>query len=237
MNIFEGKIFNNLTAIKALPYPKWLFKCVCGKTKAINKYDILSGRTKSCGCLTQEQRIRNTANRVVNSKFNKITIKSYSHKKNTKTYWNCECDCGNKFVAVLGNIINGSTKSCGCIRTQKYESGFSGLKRVFNEYKKSAKRKNIKFDLTINELKEITSKNCFYCGSAPERIAKAKTKKIQIVEYTTYKYNGIDRIDSNKGYEKSNIVPCCFWCNAFKRERSLEDFKKHICNIYHHLDK
>lgn len=34
---------------------KYLCKCDCGKIKEIRKYDVLNGKTKSCGCL-QKQR-------------------------------------------------------------------------------------------------------------------------------------------------------------------------------------
>lgn len=37
-------------------YKQWLCKCDCGNEKAINQKDLLSGDTKSCGCLKKESR-------------------------------------------------------------------------------------------------------------------------------------------------------------------------------------
>ena len=47
--------------------------------------------------------------------------------------------------------------------------------------------------------------------------------------------NGIDRIDSSKGYSVDNCVPCCAKCNYAKHDLSIDDFKNHIEKIYKHL--
>jgi hypothetical protein len=39
-----------------------------------------------------------------------------------------------------------------------------------------------------------------------------------------YVYNGIDRLDSSKGYVLENCVPCCSEINWAKRVMSFEDF-------------
>lgn len=49
--------------------------------------------------------------------------------------------------------------------------------------------------------------------------------------------NGIDRIDSTKGYSADNCVPCCSKCNRMKLDHSIEDFKNHISKIYNHFVK
>src|SRR3954471_16526440 len=34
------------------------------------------------------------------------------------TLWHCKCDCGVECVIALGNLRNGTTKSCGCLRRE-----------------------------------------------------------------------------------------------------------------------
>lgn len=56
-----GLKFNRLTAIKNLGKNKrnviiWLFKCDCGKEKAILGVIVKNGYTKSCGCLGKENK-------------------------------------------------------------------------------------------------------------------------------------------------------------------------------------
>lgn len=40
-----------------------------------------------------------------------------------RTGWICECDCGNKTIALSSNLKNGFTKSCGCERIKDRRKG------------------------------------------------------------------------------------------------------------------
>ena len=56
-----GQKFNRLTAIKYVGkndkgFKQYLFKCDCGNEIVQSPYDIVKGRTKSCGCLKKENR-------------------------------------------------------------------------------------------------------------------------------------------------------------------------------------
>lgn len=60
--------------------------------------------------------------------------------------------------------------------------------------------------ITENEFRTISSMNCSYCGAVGP--------------------NGIDRIDSSKGYCADNCVPSCKHCNYVKGNLSMSDFMK-----------
>ncbi len=54
--------------------------------------------------------------------------------------------------------------------------------------------------------------------------------------------NGIDRVDSNRGYTKENTVPCCSVCNRMKMDSTLDSFierctliskRFHSYGVYH----
>ena len=99
------------------------------------------------------------------------------------------------------------------IDTRTQETGLSQRERHrLAQIKAGAKRRNIPYNLTDTEVQSIISKPCIYCG-----------KEIS---------EGIDRIDSMKGYERENVVPCCAICNKMKNNYSLEFFKNHIQKIY-----
>jgi hypothetical protein len=54
-----GKTFNRLTVLavterKRKNAPRYLCRCRCGKELAVDRHRILSGQTKSCGCLKLE---------------------------------------------------------------------------------------------------------------------------------------------------------------------------------------
>lgn len=89
------------------------------------------------------------------------------------------------------------------------------INRKWAEYNASAKRMNSLFELDRGDFKNILLSNCNYCGS-----------DIAL---------GIDRLDSSKGYIKSNSVPCCTKCNFAKHTMSVEEFKEHILLIYYNF--
>jgi hypothetical protein len=47
--------------------------------------------------------------------------------------------------------------------------------------------------------------------------------------------NGLDRVDSEKGYTDANTVPCCPTCNAMKGPFSVDVFLSNVRAIYAHL--
>jgi hypothetical protein len=48
-------------------------------------------------------------------RFGKLTVVSFSHKRNGKQYfWTCRCDCGREKVVNISALVQGDTASCGC---------------------------------------------------------------------------------------------------------------------------
>jgi len=86
-----------------------------------------------------------------------------------------------------------------------------------NTAKTNAKRRNLYFNLTQVQVFELLLNNCAYCNLSAN-------------PNNNY-YNGIDRIDNNKGYEVNNCVSCCFTCNRAKGALSLIDFIEWIHKI------
>ena len=52
---------------------------------------------------------------------------------------------------------------------------------------------------------------------------------------STYIYNGIDRIDSDKGYKIGNVVSCCKQCNYAKGKQSQPNFIEWIKSCFDSL--
>jgi hypothetical protein len=48
--------------------------------------------------------------------------------------------------------------------------------------------------------------------------------KTRTLGLDTFIYNGIDRVDNNKGYTIENCVPCCTAVNYAKLDMSYSDF-------------
>jgi hypothetical protein len=78
--------------------------------------------------------------------------------------------------------------------------------RIYMEYMRRSRLRNVYFELTIEEFHAIAQQNCVYCGCKPSNGGRKEP----------YTYNGLDRKNNNMGYTISNTAPCCAKCNAIK---------------------
>jgi len=104
LTVLDSKIEKNKTYLLCL--------CECGNRKWIRSDDIKSGKQKSCGCLVKKFKINN----LVGKKFGRLLVLSINSKNNYGAYmYNCKCDCGNECIVRSGNLVHGTTRSCGCL--------------------------------------------------------------------------------------------------------------------------
>jgi hypothetical protein len=107
-------------------------------------------------------------------------------------------------------------------------------KNFFYKYKKCIHKKKYNNEKIISpsDALKISLQPCFFCKTKHSLtytdINKKTNKKIS---KTILKINGLDRINSNNGYTKSNVVSCCKICNICKNDMLLSDFIKHIKKI------
>lgn len=161
-----------------------------------------------------------------------ITVVRKHSTHNWIAYWECACACGE--ILILSTSQLGAVKHCGCLkgkinnrRNLKYV-GCEAETRIFHEYKRSAKRRNIEFLLTRDEAVNMMRKNCHYCNRIPSSISKAKHGN------GDFAFSGIDRVDNAKGYVLDNCVPCCKICNTAKNNLTLDEFLGWVEQIYKH---
>ena len=109
-----------------------------------------------------------------------------------------------------------------CLRCWNTPKGEAGCKQLFTGYEQSASNRKLKFEIDFDLFRKLTSSECMYCGSSPTNIRKATGR------WGDYQYNGIDRIDNNKGYTAENCTPCCCICNRAKSDMTHKDFKQYI---------
>lgn len=174
----------------------WLCQCDCkAKTiKPVQAAHLVSKNSTNCGCQRnnmlrqlaekrdKEIRIRDDNNQIVKKRC------SFCHQ------W-LNLDQFNLDITVKDD------HSCVC-----KECLLNYPKRIYQMYKRGAKKRNLDFCLTQSEFETIIQQQCYYCGEKPK------------------KYNGIDRFDSQKGYILDNCVPCCEQCNFMKRDFNIKDW-------------
>lgn len=82
----------------------------------------------------------------------------------------------------------------------------------FNNVKRMAHERGLDFLLTKEEFQTLIKKPCHYCGD----VFNARVETCA----------GLDRIDNIKGYELSNVLPCCTVCNRVRGDHfTIEETK------------
>lgn len=109
-----GDKYGKLTVIKRIEHSKFECLCECGNTTVVYIGNLRSGEVKSCGCLSRT----NNKNEIspidlTGMRFGRLVVKNKDEKSNK---WICKCDCGKMVTTKRSYLLDGSTKSCGCIR-------------------------------------------------------------------------------------------------------------------------
>ena len=150
----------------------------------------------------------------------------------------CLCKCGNTTTITQNQILKSKKKSCGCYRKEfniekLYKGiGKSAISYILSSYRYGAFSRSLEFHLEQQDIFNIVTKPCYYCGQEKSMNYTHKNKKGVTSLLTYFGYNGIDRLDSSKGYFLNNCVPCCKQCNVMKMDYSEKDFIDKIKKIY-----
>jgi hypothetical protein len=234
----------------------WLCKCECGNEVEISASRLRNGDNKSCGCLrTKTQQINLIKGRIIidyqqfiGQKFERLLVLEYLgfDKSRHDTILKCICNCGVIVETAWQGLRTGGTKSCGCLKKEmgkvrltgqtwsRKEKGEGGFQTFLRYLKNGAKTRALAYELTDEQVKEISIQNCYYCDTFPN--IKTTTSKDHMTEegikHSEYIHNGIDRLDNGKGYILNNCVACCTTCNIMKMTLGEQEFYKHIERIY-----
>lgn len=119
-----------------------LCECTCGTRRRVGRSRLITGRTRSCGC-NRRDALRGTSWNtdgfapdrgtvvIPGARFGRWTVRTEilpTHKRHTAscatdgcTLRNnrtveCECDCGKTGTVVVGHLLSGKSRSCGCLK-------------------------------------------------------------------------------------------------------------------------
>ena len=161
----------------------------------------------------------------IGKKFWLMTVVEYVSRKDGYVF---ECECGKKSTYKLDRVKRGDVKSCGsCWRKGRpVLAGNEAAKRsVRVRYQMSAKKRGLEFSISEQEIFDLISRDCSYCGSPP-------STDMKLSAHPEFRYTGIDRVDNSVGYVSGNCVPCCTICNTSKLYHSEAEWKEWIKRVY-----
>lgn len=150
-----GKKFNHLKVLEETDKRsggKILYKCECDCESHniiyVNRTDLQSGHTKSCGCISRKYHIGDIIN-------NRKILDLIGDKNNTNQYYfKCQClFCNNIYEATTNTLDH--TISCGCQKS-KGEFNISQILNINNiKYQKEYQfpNSNYRFDFAIFDKK------------------------------------------------------------------------------------
>lgn len=158
-----GQRFGRLTAIEYIGSNKgqgaiWRCKCDCGNEVDVKRNCLITGGTKSCGCLNREQLISPKKD-LTGEKFGFLKVIKYTgeNSKNNGSNWLCLCEnCGTEVVVPQHCLMQGQI-SCGCVKSKSEivitqfltENKISFLKQYQFDDLKSTKGYPLRFDFAI----------------------------------------------------------------------------------------
>lgn len=232
MTDLKGNIYGRWTVLQyagrsdSNNSPMWLCRCECGNKKNIHTVGLVSGSSKSCGCLRSEltsilHKERNDRRRevLIGRKFHKLTVIEVSHIDIHRTaHYRCRCDCGNITVVNGSSLKKNHTKSCGCL-----------IAEVASTHKLS---KHPLFSVWIN-MRRRCNKEDYYAypnyGGRGITVCEEWHKSFKsfydwAIDNGYHKGLSIDRIDNDKGYSPDN----CRWTTYTEQARNTRSTKLNI---------
>ena len=203
----------------------------CGNIRWVNPANpfFKKGVCRNCN----EINYRNEVLKIENENFKVLSIDEDSVKnKSRHIRYFVQCKKCGKIFSRRATVIRASLNSIQCSNCRRNRNGKSLnvlQYKAYCYYRSGAFKRNLEWNLTEEQFKNLIQGNCKYCNSLPE--------KRQTVSYKDdfELINGIDRINSSKGYTIDNCVSCCTHCNIMKYDMSLSDFKEHISKIYKNI--
>ena len=250
--IYEvGQIFGCLTIIECLNNKRYKVKCTCGNSFELNAsslyYYYKTGKRwcKNCKPLGSNK-TQHTPGEILGNCFELL---EHLGKGN----WKVKCiKCGKVQEQYISNMKKHKSSSCFyCLHPNaiRNHSGGKGIvsgpieERFYNYYKARIESDNSKgkkykeWNLSLEEFISLVRGNCVYCGDTPRVDNQWSRHKRKTILDEDYSFNGIDRIDSNKGYSIDNCVSCCPKCNTMKGVLSKNEFISHINKVYNFLNR
>ena len=115
-NDLKGQRFGKLTVVgpteeRKHGYVMWECRCDCGSTVFVQTDKLRAGKVTSCGCKRHMD--------LTGQRFGRLTaLRKKEERRRRYIVWECLCDCGKTTFVTQQQLVNGLTKSCGCLRIE-----------------------------------------------------------------------------------------------------------------------
>lgn len=204
----SGNIYGHWKVIERDRYKDryWICQCgYCGNLKSVHESSLKSGKSTSCGCKHTNIKIRED---LTGKLFNNWKVISYAGNSN----WLCECQCEKHTQKEIctNYLINGKSKSCGCLRRQLQKQTLMNKYGETNSVKVWTPREQWQIDTLEN--KDLLTKYILDTFGANKPTFRQLSAKLGVTRHTVsckiheYMLENLIDIDPLTSFEESELV-------------------------------
>lgn len=226
MKDITGQRFGNLVvqgldqSIRNVGYKgsTYIYRCLCdcGNVSLVRRGNLISGHTKSCGCmrgLAHREKMREQ-NDLTGRVFGRLLVLGRDVENFKK--FACQCECG-KITSVVGHDLKtGHTRSCGCLQVEVSSSILENMKREIRSAKGLDPEKQIGTDNDLQralfrsslqqEILQRDDYSCLWCSD--------KGVYLNVHHLQTWK------ACPERRFDPTNLVTLCQECHKKIHHRS-----------------
>lgn len=221
----RGQRFGRLVALQGIredskPY-RWLCECDCGNRVKVVTAKLLSGHTKSCGCL--KTKAPPTFADLTGRKFGRLTVISRAPDlKKWSPRWNCSCTCGGATISGSHCLLSGHSTSCGCINRERIGAKSPRWDPKLSQEERDRRRHgtptNKLFAAVAQQIRTRDRATCLVCG------APNSTHVHHLEPWALY---------PDLRYNPANLVTLCKECHEqfhrlYGNDVGLDEFEEYL---------
>ena len=114
--LVEGKCVRNEKGER-----KWLCRCQCGTERYVLERSLLSGGSRSCGCMARLHASEACSYDLLGKTYGVLTVVDRAEKRpgDRALRWKCRCVCGKLVEYASTLLVKGKKTSCGCLNEKR----------------------------------------------------------------------------------------------------------------------
>lgn len=200
----------------------WKCQCACGNTIEASTKELRSDGIIQCpDCGRKREPNKQLLENIIGKKFNHLTVLNKTQKvKSGKILYQCECDCSEHNIVYVSrtDLINGHTKSCGCLRRKLNVGDIINNRQIIDLIGDKNNNNNFYYKC-----------KCLLCGQEYEATYQTLRKTISCgCQKSIGEYNIIQVLKNNNiNYQKEY----CFSNSLYRFDFAIFDINNNLIRL------